>query len=142
MFSIASYFKTNKRIPKRNRRSGTSTVEFAVCLPLIATLVFGVIEVSNAVFLQNALTSAAYEAGNVASASGGTSANAQSRATAVLTGLGVTSATVTISPAVTASTPVGTEITVTCSAALTANSLTFGYLGGPTLTAQFIIPRL
>ncbi len=130
-----------KRQQSRSRR-GTATVEFAVCLPLLATLVFGVIEVSNAVFLQNALTSAAYEAGNVATSTGGTAANAQTRAYAVLSGLGVTSANVTISPAVTASTPIGTVVTVTCSAPLTANSLTFGYLGGPTMTARFTIPRL
>ncbi|MGV3607265.1 MAG: TadE/TadG family type IV pilus assembly protein [Planctomycetaceae bacterium] len=138
---FAAKKSTNSRLRSSPRR-GTSTVEFAVCLPLVAALVFGVIEVSNAVFLQNALTSAAYEAANVASQSGGTATNAQSRAQAVLSGLGVTSATVTISPAVTASTPLATEITVTCSAPLTANSLTFGYLGGPTLTAQVVIPRL
>lgn len=138
MFGAKALLKSKRTLSRR----GTATVEFAVCLPLLATLVFGVIEVSNAVFLQNALTSAAYEAGNVATSTGGTAANAQSRAYAVLSGLGVTSATVTISPSVTASTPIGTVVTVTCSAPLTANSLTFGYLGGPTMTARFTIPRL
>src|SRR5687768_240536 len=92
-----------RRRARRDRR-GTATVEFAVCLPLLLALVFGVVETSNIVYLQNALTSAAYEASNVASVAGGTSSAAQLRAAEVCTALRANSATVTISPAVTAST--------------------------------------
>ncbi|MBA4018894.1 MAG: pilus assembly protein TadE [Pirellula sp.] len=125
------------RIARRNvtarMRRGTAAVEFAVCLPLLVSLVLGVIETSNAVFVQQAITSAAYEAANVASATGGTSTAATSRANSVLTSLGINSATVAISPTVTAQTPLGTTITVTCSVPLASNLTAFGYLGNPTL---------
>ena len=127
---------------QRRERSGLAAVEFALCLPIMLAMTFGVVEASNAVFLQQALTSAAYEAANVASAVGGTSTNAQTRANAVLTSLGVKSATVTISPTVTASTVVGTTIVVTCSAPLSANSIVLGYVGQTTLTAKITIPHM
>lgn len=127
--------------PQSDRR-GIATVEFAVCLPLIFAMVFGVIETANVVYLQNALTSAAYEASNVASVAGGTASDAQTRAGQVLTALKANGATVTISPAVTSSTTLGTEITVTCSAPLSANSKLFGFVGSPTLTARVVSQRL
>lgn len=123
-------------------RAGTAAVEFALCLPLLIAMVFGVVETSNAVYLQNALTAAAYEASGVVSIAGGTSTNATTRAQAVLTALGATNATVTISPTVTASTTTGTEITVTVSAPLASNSLMFGFLGNRTLTAKLVSQRL
>jgi len=127
---------------KQCRRSGVAAVEFAVCLPVLGMVVFGVIETTNAVYVQQAITSAAYEAANVASATGGTSATAQTRATAVLTSLGIKSATVSINPAVTAATPLGTTIVVTCSVPLSANMYSFGYLKSPTLQAAVTISRL
>mgnify|MGYP003350558911 CR=1 FL=1 len=127
---------------RRLGERGSAAVEFALCLPIMLAMTFGVVEASNAVFLQQALTSAAYEAANVASAVGGTSTNAQTRANAVLTSLGVKSATVTISPTVTASTVVGTTIVVTCSAPLSANSIVLGYVGQTTLTAKITIPHM
>lgn len=123
-------------------RSGTAAVEFALCLPLLIAMVFGVVQTSNAVYLQNALTSAAYEASNVVSIAGGTSSNAQTRAAAVLTALGANGASTTISPTVTSSTPLGTEITITCTAPLSSNSVMFGFLGNWTLTARIVTQRL
>lgn len=130
------------RLRRKSTRRGTAVVEFAICLPILSIVVFGVIEASNAIYVQQAITSAAYEAANVASATGGTAASAQTRANAVLTSLGITSATVTISPAVTASTALGTKIVVTCTAPLAANMLSFGYMGGPTLKAVVTIAKL
>jgi Flp pilus assembly protein TadG len=126
----------------QHERSGTAAVEFALCLPLLIAMVFGVVETSNAVYLQNALTSAAYEASSVVSIAGGTSTNATTRANAVLTALGANGATVTISPTVTSATTLGTEITVTVSAPLSSNSLMFGFLGNRTLTARLVSQRL
>lgn len=131
------------RLTRRRRAlTGLAAVEFALCLPLMMAMTFGVVEASNAIFLQQALTSAAYEAANVASAVGGTSANAQTRASAVLTSLGVRSGTVTITPTVTAQTAVGTTIVITCSAPLSANSIVLGYVGSTTLTARITIPHM
>lgn len=134
--------KSLLRRTRRGRRRGTAAVEFAVCLPILAMVVFGIIEASNAIFIQQALTSAAYEAANVASATGGTSANAQTRANAVLSSLGINSASVNITPTVTATTALGTTIVVKCSAPFSGNLMTFGYLTNTTFTAQISIPRL
>lgn len=109
---------------------------------MLMALVFGTIEASNAIFLQQALTAAAYEAGNVVSATGGVTSDGVTRANQVLTGLGVSSATISISPNVTASTPTGTTIVVSCSAPLTANSVTNWCLGNRTLKANFTISHL
>ncbi|MDX1948132.1 MAG: TadE/TadG family type IV pilus assembly protein [Pirellulaceae bacterium] len=126
----------------QRKRRGAAAVEFAICLPLLLTLVLGVIETSNALFVQHAITCAAYEGANVASATGGTSATANTRAQQVLTSLGIKSATVSFSPAVTSSTPVGTKIVVTCTVPLTANLASFGYLSGPSLTAVVTTAKL
>lgn len=123
-------------------REGTAAVEFAVCLPILALFVFGTIEAANAIYVQQALTSAAYEAANVATASGQTSAAAQSAANQVLSALKVVSATVNISPTVTAQTATGTTITVTCSAPLSANGVAFGYFSASNLTATVKMTRL
>jgi len=131
-----------RKLRRRRSRSGIAVVEFAICLPILMAMVMGVIEASNAVFLQQALTSASYEAANVASAIGGTSAEATTRANAVLTALGIKNSTVSISPTVTTATPIGTTIVVTVSAPFASNSLVFGYIGSPTLSAKITIPHL
>ncbi|MBL9080989.1 MAG: pilus assembly protein [Planctomycetales bacterium] len=126
----------------KSDRRGAAAVEFAICLPILTVLVLAVIEASNAVYVQQAITSAAYEASNVVSASGGTATDAQTRANSVLTSLGIKSASVSITPAVTSSTPLGTQISVTCSAPLSANLTSFGYLGAPTLRSTIITVKL
>lgn len=129
------------RSPGRTR-SGAATLEFAICMPMVLALVFGTIEAANAVFLQQALTVAAYEAGNIAATMGGNADTATAQANAILTTFRVKSATVSISPAVTANTPVGTRIVVSCSAQLGANSVTSWCIGNISQTATFTIPRL
>ena len=141
-FAELSPFVVLRKYRRRRSRAGIAAVEFAVCLPILMAMIMGVIESSNAVFLQQSLTSAAYEAANVASAIGGTSADAQTRANAVLTALGVKNSTVSINPTVTTATPIGTTIVVTVSAPFSANSLVFGYIGSPTLAAKITIPHL
>lgn len=123
-------------------RRGAAAVEFAICLPLLVSLVLGVIETTNAIFIQQAITSAAYEAGNCVSSTGGTSDVAITKGQQVLSNLGIQSATVTISPTVTSSTPVGTKIVITCSVPLSANLTSFGILGGPKLQAVITTAKL
>lgn len=109
---------------------------------MLAALVFGSIEASSAVFLQQALTAAAYETGNVVSAIGGTSADGITRANAVLAGLGVQNATIGIVPTIDVNTPIGTTIVITCSAPANVNTVTSWCLGSKTLTAHYTVPRL
>jgi len=142
MIAVQNRSKLANEPLRKRSRCGVASVEFAVCLPMLAALVFGTIEAANAVFLQQALTAAAYEAGNVAASLGGTSDDATDRANAVLNSLNVNSATISISPTVIASTPTGTTIVITCSAPLNANTATSWCLGNRTLTAQYTIPHL
>lgn len=105
-------------------------------------MVFGVVQTANAIYLQYALTAAAYEGANVVCVSGGTSTSATTNAAAVLTAMRAANATVTISPTVTSNTATGTEITVTCSAPLSSNSLIYGFLGNRTLQAKVVTQKL
>lgn len=56
----------NRRIPnrrltgKKNKRFGSAVVEFTLSIPLIMLVVFGSIEVSNAIYLQQVVTEVAY----------------------------------------------------------------------------------
>lgn len=142
MFSISTSSKSTRKRSSHHPRLGVAAVELAVCLPMLTTLVFGTIEATNAIFLQRALITAAYEAGNVAAALGGTSDGAITRANAVLSCMGVNSATVTITPTTTIDTTTGTTIVITCSAPLRANTATSWCLGNPTLIARFSILHL
>ena len=124
------------------RRAGVAAAEMAVSLPMMLAMVFGAIEATNAVYVKKALVEAAYEAGNVASSVGGTSTVAISRAKGVCTLLGVNSVTVTVSPAVTNNTATGTQIQVTCTTTLGANSVTGWVIGNRTLTATYKVIHL
>ena len=135
--------KTSSHRDQSHRdRRGAAAVEFAICLPLLVSLTLGVIEVSNAIYVQQAITSAAYEAANNVSSTGGTSVAADAKAQQVLSNLGIKSATLSFSPAITSSTPLGTKIVVTCTVPLSANLTSFGYLGGPTLKATITTAKL
>ncbi len=49
-----------KRSRFRNGRRGTALVEFAISLPILFILIFGGIEIANAIFLQQFVTEASY----------------------------------------------------------------------------------
>lgn len=126
----------------RRKRRGTATIELAICMPLLFAVIFGAVETSNAIFLQQSLHSAAYEAASVASAVGGKQNDAQKRAEAVLESAKVKNSTVTIVPTVNSRTAAGTKIVVTVSAPLNSNIPMFGFLGNRTSTASVTMCRL
>ena len=68
------------RVARRASRKGTATVEFAVCLPVLVTIVLGSIEATNAIFLKQHLTAAAYEGARKATTPAETSATPPPRA--------------------------------------------------------------
>ena len=114
---------TNRKrlLGTRQKRRGTATVELAVCLPLIVIIAFGSIETTNMIFLQQRLTAAAYEGARKATTPGKTSADATTAANSVLTQFSISGSSVTTTPAVTTSTPVGTQVKVTVTAPVSAN---------------------
>jgi Flp pilus assembly protein TadG len=103
-------------------RKGTATVELAVCLPLLVIIALGSIEATNAIFLKEHLTSAAYEGARKATTVGQTSTTATTTAQAVLTQFGIAGGTITVTPTVGTATAAGTQVTVTVTAPLGSNS--------------------
>ena len=117
----------------RNRR-GTATVELAVCLPMLVIIALGSIEATNAIFLKDRLTSAAYEAHARQPPRDRPPRGATTAATNILTQFNISGGQVTITPAVTASTATGTQVTVSVSAPFSSNSWMQPFIIGKTLT--------
>ena len=105
-----------------HRRRGLATVEFAVCVPVLVTLVFGAIEASNAIYLKNSLTSAAYETARTVTATGGTQSAAENRFNEIVAARGIDGAVLNITPSVDSLTPAGAVVEVRATAPASANS--------------------
>ena len=125
-------------------RSGTAAVETAVTLPLLLVLVFGSIEASNAIFLKQSITIAAYEAAKAASSPNGTDQFATVRCAEALAVRDITSFNVTFSPSnIDINTARGTRISVTVT--IDASSAALGPLwvfSGKNLTKKVEMVRL
>lgn len=124
-------------------RPGAAAVELALCLPILLTTALGMIETCNVVFVQARMQSAAFESVRLATrpttsqAVAATASQVTADANTLLTQLGVSNATVTLSPASLASVTPGTTVTVTITAPLVKNSVTCLVLSSSlTLTAQ------
>jgi Flp pilus assembly protein TadG len=115
------------------KRKGTAVVELAVCLPVLVIIAFGAIEATNAVFLKERLTAAAYEGARSATGPGHTTATATAVAQNVLTQFAISNSTITISPTITISTTTGTQVTVTVAAPFSSNSCMTPYILGKVL---------
>lgn len=125
-------------------KKGTATVEAAVCLPLLLVLVFGSIEASNAIFLKQSLSMAAYETVKTAAAPVGTDTAARQRCGEVMAVRDISNYDVSFSPAsVTATTPRGTRIGVTVTADADAAALgPLWFFTGRKLSATVYMVRL
>jgi Flp pilus assembly protein TadG len=113
--------------PKAARR-GAAVTEFAIMLPLIVMIVFGSIEMSNGIFMKQAIGLAAYEGARAASRPGGTLSQVQSRVQEVLDARGITGQSVTVTPNINTSTARGTRVSVSVQASaapLSMNPLNF-----------------
>ena len=136
-------FFANSKATRRPFRLGTATTEMAVAMPLLITLVFGSIEMANAVFLRQSLNMAAYEAAKVITRPGSNEVLARSRCDGVLAVRKVSAYTLSFSPSVTTATPRGTQVTVTLTA--TASNLSYGpvqFMAGKTMTSTVVMVRL
>jgi hypothetical protein len=107
------------------------------------TLVFGAIEMANAVFLRQSLNMAAYEAAKVITRPGNNETLARSRCQQVLNVRKISGFTLTFSPTVTSATPRGTQVTVTLSAP--SSNLSYGpvrFMAGKTMSSTVVMVRL
>jgi Flp pilus assembly protein TadG len=80
-------------------RRGAFTVEFALTIPIVFTLVFGVIELSRVVMLDNSTENAAYEGCRAAITPGATATKARTGALEILNAVGAQGSIITVSPA-------------------------------------------
>jgi len=115
-----------------------------VTLPLLLVLVFGSIEASNAIFLKQSMTIAAYEAAKAASAPDGTDEFASVRCAEALAVRNINTFDITFSPSnIDINTPRGSRISVTVT--LDADSAAVGPLWvftGKQLTKKVEMVRL
>lgn len=74
---------------KRSARSGTTSVEFALMMPIIFTLFLGAIEITRLNFIRQTAANASYEGARKAITPGSTVADAQAESLRLLRMLGV-----------------------------------------------------
>jgi Flp pilus assembly protein TadG len=117
-----SYTQSSKRRRTGRSRSGAALIELAVCVPVLLILAIGTIETTDVIFLRQIAKTAAYEGVRSATAPGQTAATATNAANQSLQMRGITSALVSMTPTVTASTATGTEVTFTVKIPVGANS--------------------
>ncbi len=106
---------------RATRREGVATVELAIVLPVLVSLTFGVIEVTNLIYLKQSLEICAYEGARIALVPGTTPGNVEATCQSLLAARGVQGATITITPANFQSRPYGTDIKVSITARLADN---------------------
>jgi Flp pilus assembly protein TadG len=116
-----------RKVPSRTRaekpRLGAAVTEFAIMLPLIVMIVFGSIEMSNGIFMKQAMGLAAYEGARAAAKPGANTSDVTARVQDVLTARGISGQTVTVTPSIDSSTPRGTRVSVRVRAAATPFSM-------------------
>ena len=132
-----------QRLSKLPSRIGAAAVEAAIAVPLVVTIVFGAIELSNAIFLRQSLNIAAYEAAKVVTRPGTNEPLARTRCAEIMNIRQVSNFTMSVSPTVTPTTPRGTAVTVTIMAP--ASNLSYGpvrFMTGKDLTVSVVMVRL
>lgn len=78
-------------------RSGTATIELAICLPVLLTVTFSIIDTCNYLHLQQKLTSIAFETARLAAEMNGQQDTARQYGLAIATARGLTDVELTLS---------------------------------------------
>ncbi|WP_417747062.1 TadE/TadG family type IV pilus assembly protein [Rosistilla oblonga] len=128
--------------PRAKSRRGTAIVEFAVCLPLLALLVFGTIEAASRIFLKQTLSISAYEAARQAIRVGSTTENSKASGDSILTARKVKGSQIVFSPADITNASRGELISVSVSAPTRDNSQVLGkFIADKTITATVVMVK-
>jgi Flp pilus assembly protein TadG len=104
-------------------REGVAVMETAILLPILVVIVFAAMECSNALYLRQSLTIAAYESATILSESTGTYNDANAKCTEILSARNVNSHTLTVTPSVTSLLNPGDLITIEVTAPASAYSI-------------------
>lgn len=122
------------------RSRGVATVELALCLPVLALLVFGSIEAASFIFLKQTLQVAAYEGIREAIRSGADDGGAAASARAILSSRAVRDADVRFPLGSLASITRGQQVVIEVSAPTRTNSPLAGqWVPNRTLTARVVM---
>lgn len=107
---------------QRARRRGAAVTEFAVCLPMLVTLILGSIQACNLLFLQQGLKSAVYEGCLEVGKHDASRSSIRQRVESILGAYEIEGGVVTISPETELhSMAAGTFVTITVSAPIASN---------------------
>lgn len=87
---------SKRRNIKSSHRRGAALLEMAVCLPLFVLLVWGTVEVNDAIFKKQTLTSAAHEGALLGTRPGTTLEDIQNRVSTILQARSIEQYSVTI----------------------------------------------
>ena len=82
----------------RRRNKGAAIIELAICLPVLLLIVFGTIEISTSIFLQQTLTSAAHEGALKGMQGIANEQEVTEKVNEILAVRGITDCTVTVEP--------------------------------------------
>jgi Flp pilus assembly protein TadG len=128
----------------RPRRRGAAIAEFAVVVPILILLVFGMLEFSRVMMVQEILVNAAREGCRKATLPGSTSDNVNTVVSTYLTNSGISGApNPTINPTDPSTANAGDPITVTVSVPF--NNVSWlpvpMFLGGKTLSATVVMAK-
>ena len=83
---------------RKDRRRGAAMVEFAVCLPVLLALLFGMLEFSRMTQLQHTARLAAFEGARAGITLNGSATDVKAAVDHVMTGVGVSTYTTTVTP--------------------------------------------
>ncbi len=124
----------------RRQRRGAAVIEFAVCLPVLITLVLGAIECCSMIFLEQSINVVAYEGIRTAIKSSANVGDGRSRALQVIAERKLQQAQVTFTPANPEDADRGTPITIRVTAPCRANSVIgLTFFSGALETTAFMI---
>ncbi|MEM9413242.1 MAG: TadE/TadG family type IV pilus assembly protein [Planctomycetota bacterium] len=102
---------------------GIAAVEFAVAAPIILVVAFGVLELTNGIYLQQSVTIGAYEGARVAILPNTDIDNIRVAVEDILERRRVVGGTVSVDPVDTSTVPFGEPISVTVSVPLSQNRI-------------------
>lgn len=124
-----------RSVHRANERRGTTTVEFAVVLPVILIVFMGSIEMTNLNTLRNMANDAAFQAARQGIVPGTSTAEAKTVAEDFLDDMGVLSYTVNVDDS-------SQQITATVQVPIDANSYGLGqFIGGKVITQQCALTK-
>ncbi|HEV3343508.1 MAG TPA: TadE family protein [Pirellulales bacterium] len=130
------------RTRKTNRR-GAALVEFALVVPIFLACVVGSVEIGRAIMVQESLTNASREGVRVGILDGAMSSDVTTAVNGYLSGVSISGASTTVTPANPGTQPEGTQVTVSVSIPYSNVSWVPSpwFLKNQTLTATSVMAR-